>query len=143
MKTTNNSPASAAASVIAAAAAPQSEAEKQAELDARAAEARLAEANTGKPAETTTAKQPEAAPNEAEKPVKAVQVERGEPKGRVLTKKAFINGRLYEAGETVDYDEDGNFLAVPKSTPAGDLTEDQLRQLLAQAQAKSKGQSGE
>lgn len=54
---------------------------------------------------------------------------------RVLEKKAFINGRLYEPGETVDEDADGNFLAVPKSKPAGDLSVDELKQLLAKAEA--------
>lgn len=59
----------------------------------------------------------------------------GASRERVLAKKAFINGRLYEAGETVNEDENGNFLAVPKSKPAGDLTVDDLKQLLAKAEA--------
>lgn len=62
----------------------------------------------------------------------------GETKSRVLDKKAFINGRLYEAGETVDEDADGNFVAVPKSTPAGNLTVEQLKQLLAQKEASAR-----
>lgn len=95
---------------------PQGEAQKAAELNAKAEAARDAEA------EGETLK------GEA-------------PKSRVLTKKAFINGRLYEAGEEVTEDEDGNYLAVAKSTPAGSLTVDQLKQLLAQAQAGGKGKS--
>ena len=60
-------------------------------------------------------------------------------KPRILTRKAFIGGRLYEAGEEAPTDADGNYTVVPKSTPAGALTEDQLKQLLAQVQASNKG----
>lgn len=71
----------------------------------------------------------------AEKPAKAKKGDDDAPRTRVLTKKSFINGRLYEAGETVDEDADGNFLAVPKSKLAGDLNEEELKQLLAKVQA--------
>lgn len=60
------------------------------------------------------------------------------PKSRVLPRRAFINGRLYEAGETVYEDETGTPRAVAKSTPAGDLSVDQLKQLLAEAQVREK-----
>jgi len=88
---------------------PQGEAQKAAELASKADEARDAEAE-GKVLEP-----------------------------RVLTRKAFIGGRLYEAGEDAPTDADGNYTVVPKSTPAGALTEDQLKQLLAQVQASNKG----
>ena len=72
----------------------------------------------------------------AEKPKgKAKKADDDAPRTRVLTKKSFINGRLYEEGETVSEDADGNFLAVPKSKPAGDLSVDELKQLLAKAEA--------
>lgn len=61
-------------------------------------------------------------------------------KPAILTRKAFIGGRLYEAGEETPIDVDGNYTVVPKSTPAGSLNEDQLKQLLAQVQAAKKGQ---
>lgn len=60
-------------------------------------------------------------------------------KPRILTRKAFIGGRLYEEGEEAPTDTDGNYTVVPKSTPAGSLNEDQLKQLLAQVQASKKG----
>lgn len=75
------------------------------------------------------------AAEKAKKPAKAKKGDDDAPTKRVLEKKAFINGRLYEAGETVDEDADGNFLAVPKSKPAGDLNVDELKQLLAKAEA--------
>lgn len=62
-------------------------------------------------------------------------------KPRILTRKAFIGGRLYEEGEEAPTDVDGNYTVVPKSTPAGNLNEDQLKQLLAQIQAGKKGQA--
>lgn len=62
-------------------------------------------------------------------------------KPRILTRKAFIGGRLYEEGEEAPTDVDGNYTVVPKSTPAGNLNEDQLKQLLAQVQAGKKGQA--
>lgn len=89
---------------------PQGDAQKAAELEAKAEEARAAHA-------------------------KGKKVKGEGATKRVLEKKAFINGRLYEAGETVDEDADGNFLAVPKSKPAGDLSVDELKQLLAKAEA--------
>lgn len=74
----------------------------------------------------------------------AAEAEGKSLKPKILTKKAFLNGRLYEAGEEAPVDADGNFLAVSKSTPAGALTETQLKQLLAEMQAgkKGKGASG-
>lgn len=92
---------------------PQGEAQKAAELEAKADEAKAAHA-------------------------KGKKVKGEGPRSRVLEKKAFINGRLYEAGETVDEDADGNFVAVPKSTPAGNLTVEQLKQLLAQKEASAR-----
>lgn len=90
---------------------PQGDAQKAAELDAKADAARDAEA-AGE-----------------------------EVKPRILTRKAFIGGRLYEAGEEAPTDADGNYTVVPKSTPAGSLNEDQLKQLLAQVQAGNKGRA--
>lgn len=90
---------------------PQGDAQKAAELDAKADAARAAEAE-----------------GEVLKP-------------RILTRKAFIGGRLYEAGEEAPTDADGNYTVVPKSTPAGSLNEDQLKQLLAQVQASNKGRA--
>lgn len=90
---------------------PQGDAQKEAELESRAEAARDAEAD-GKTL-----------------------------KPRILTRKAFIGSRLYEAGEVAPTDVEGNFTVVPKSTPAGSLTEDQLKQLLAEAKAKNKSQA--
>lgn len=90
---------------------PQGDAQKEAELESRAEAARDAEAE-GKPL-----------------------------KPEILTRKAFIGGRLYEAGETAPVDAQGNSTVVPKSTPAGSLTEDQLKQLLAEVKARNKSQA--
>ena len=90
---------------------PQGDAQKEAELESRAEVAREAEAE-GKPL-----------------------------KPRILTRKAFIGSRLYGAGEEAPTDTEGNFTVVPKSTPAGSLTEDQLKQLLAEAKARNKSQA--
>lgn len=101
--------------------------EEQAEFDKLEA-AEKAEAEKAAAAEAAKADKPA-------KGAKAKKADDDAPRTRVLTKKAFINGRLYEAGETVDEDADGNFLAVPKSKPAGDLSVDELKQLLAKAEA--------
>jgi len=61
----------------------------------------------------------------------------------ILTRKAFIGGRLYEPGEEAPTDADGNYLAVPKAKHAGDLNIDELKQLLAQAQAQAKSKQPE
>lgn len=53
----------------------------------------------------------------------------------VLARRAFINGRLYEAGETVEALPVVGF-GVAQSTRVGDLSVEQLEQFLAAKRAK-------
>lgn len=57
------------------------------------------------------------------------------PTDVVLARRAFINGRLYEAGETVEALPVVGF-GVAQSTRVGDLSVDQLEQFLAAKRAK-------
>ena len=64
---------------------------------------------------------------------------RGPNGGDILERKAFIGGRIYEAGEEApEEEEDGNRRSIAKSTPLGNLSVDQLKQALAEAQAREK-----
>lgn len=57
------------------------------------------------------------------------------PTDVVLARRAFINGRLYEAGETVEALPVVGF-GVAQSTRVGDLSVEQLEQFLAAKRAK-------